>query len=1209
MNFSCFFDAATLPDLGPVFTEYKNNPEGAIKRLMAERTGDARAVVERGDIGTIDLIYGNSKGGLAHIAMKHPEIIGMLPSLLRNGKLVKKPGARKVFLISERDPADVVVVALDWYGAAKTWVVTSYADVQGLFTGGLKTMNTESLDSVKVDILYTGQWTKEILGHEMQTVNTFDSTTAPMSALARLKLLKELSDNRRERNSLGDGAMAAMKRLKLVKRGNEIRALLGMNAAVAKPPEPQATGTVQPTEADGMQATTPEPKPEEQNPHVKALQDLAAGTPADAEPEGPIELTGKEFGDFPDTHEGRGELRKVVEENFRNILGKTFYSRALNAEVELRDSKQTPAKFFFKNFNPKKLKSVAAIGHLIRNGVKFKPSGKPYDKSDTNTKLYHYLRTEFVLDGELLAARIVVKEDVDGHFHYDHTIHQSSVVLDNAGNGYGPEGPLHPLKEPTGVYGTQVGRLGAHLISVEDGDDYVLLDSTGQGGRAFVFNLFIEGEEPEVVEAEDVEDDDALSDDPNSPNYRYKDTGYIADSRKEKAADTIMTARKKGQRLRASDIDFDALEQNPRQAKEMVVKANLFGKTDWQALQDSGMEPAAGFLIDKIYSSIAPEPGKDSPDERRDYAMGLESIRDRLQDKKTVDEVLAVVNEIKDELNGVSMSPSEAEEYELLTERMRELGAERKALDDSSKAIYAQMQVEEVAKVQAQRVVDQRQRRGWSVSAEQQQTLGEATAKVDALRAQFVAIRGDVNPRIEAIETQLTNLRRQREVLTMVSRARNLKENPSTRAWLTFGERFIKLTHYRSYQGSETFAGHVTNAKAGKIQDWSWADKERPTVPKEATRQEVNFQLRVAEQFERRGGKPVQVNSTRALKDMLGLRDVQSGNWVLKDPNSAKFHVEQTAGAMSDLADVLDIDVAALGLGGRLGMAFGARGTGGKNAARAHYESVHRVINLTKMGGGGCLGHELFHAIDNILHELVKQEVSGAKGDFVTNNPDLLPPGAIKDAVMELRQAMLTGNARLTERIAFTDQDVKQARYNIERPRNAIATAIKGAGNAQDAVLAVDANFAGRSDARSLKNRKVWRKMAAAFYAKEGETSVDLPTGPAVSNFAKEAQVLDGGTYGKYWSETEEMAARGFQAWLEDKLASMDRRNDYLSVFADNKYHVDPLLGIEWKPYPEGEERVRINAAFERLFAAIRQAQVFEKASQNTALLDSIFLK
>lgn len=1171
-------DSVTPSDLGPVFTEYRNDPEGAIKRLLVEQTGDAKAVWSRPEIGSIDLIWGGDKFGLKKIAKKHPEALEKIPLLLKRGRLIWGEGGGKVFLVDDGNPVHVTVISLSYLGAAKAWILTSYDDTKGRASGILASVDTKKLDSAKMDCRSTVPMLVEILGHDMNSVNIFDNA-APLSALERLKLVKRLLELRNEANGLGRGGAAAMRKLKIAKETREIRQKLGLGGN-ATAQEQQATDTV---------------------------QRVAAGTPADAESEGPIELTGKEFGDFPDTHEGRGELRKVVEENFRNILGRTFYSRALNAEVELRDSKQTPAKFFFKNFNPKKLKSVAAIGHLIRNGVKFKPSGKPYDKSDTNTKLYHYLRAEFVLDGELLAARIVVKEDVDGHFHYDHTIHQSSVVLDNAGNGYGPEGPLHPLKEPTGVHGTQVGRLDAHLISVEDGDDYVLLDSTGQGGRAFVFNLFIEGEEPELVEAEDVEDEDALSDDPNSPNYRYKDTGYIADSRKEKAADTIMTARKKGQRLRASDIDFDALEQNPRQAKEMVVKANLFGKTDWQALQDSGMEPAAGFLIDKIYSSIAPEPGKDSPDERRDYAMGLESIRDRLQDKKTVDEVLAVVNEIKDELNGVSMSPSEAEEYELLTERMRELGAERKALDDSSKAIYAQMQVEEVAKVQAQRVVDQRQRRGWSVSAEQQQTLGEATAKVDALRAQFVAIRGGVNPRIEVMDKHMADLRRQREVLTMVSRARNLKENPSTRAWLTFGERFIKLTHYRSYQWSSTFAGHVTNAKAGKIQDWSWADKERPTVPKEATRQEVNFQLRVAEQFERRGGKPVQVNSTRALKDMLGLRDVQSGNWVLKDPNSAKFHVEQTAGAMSDLADVLDIDVAALGLGGRLGMAFGARGTGGKNAARAHYESVHRVINLTKMGGGGCLGHELFHAIDNILHELVKQEVSGAKGDFVTNNPDLLPPGAIKDAVMELRQAMLTGNVRLTERIAFTDQDVKQARYNIERPRNAIATAIKGAGNAQDAVLAVDANFAGRSDPRSLKNRKVWRKMAAAFYAKEGETSVDLPTGPAVSNFAKEAQVLDGGTYGKYWSETEEMAARGFQAWLEDKLASMDRRNDYLSVFADNKHHVDPLLGIEWKPYPEGEERVRINAAFERLFAAIRQAQVFEKASQNTALLDSIF--
>lgn len=151
------FDSASPVNLGPVFTEYRNDPEGAIKRLLHERTGDARAVWERQGLGTIDLIYGNANTGLAKIARKHPEMIGKLPRLLRKGKLVRKPGANKVFLVLDGNPPEVAVIALDWYGAEKTWVVTSYEDVQGGFTGGLKTMNTEALDSAWVDILYAGQ--------------------------------------------------------------------------------------------------------------------------------------------------------------------------------------------------------------------------------------------------------------------------------------------------------------------------------------------------------------------------------------------------------------------------------------------------------------------------------------------------------------------------------------------------------------------------------------------------------------------------------------------------------------------------------------------------------------------------------------------------------------------------------------------------------------------------------------------------------------------------------------------------------------------------------------------------------------------------------------------------------------------------------------------------------------------------------------------
>lgn len=98
-----------------------------------------------------------------------------------------------------------------------------------------------------------------------------------MKALERLKLVKRLLELRNQADGLGKGGAAAMRKLKIVREMIDIRNRLGLGSG-AKPPEPQPTGTVQPVAAEGMQTPTPEPAPgEEQNPHVKALRDLAAG--------------------------------------------------------------------------------------------------------------------------------------------------------------------------------------------------------------------------------------------------------------------------------------------------------------------------------------------------------------------------------------------------------------------------------------------------------------------------------------------------------------------------------------------------------------------------------------------------------------------------------------------------------------------------------------------------------------------------------------------------------------------------------------------------------------------------------------------------------------------------------------------------------------------------------------------------------------------
>lgn len=715
--------------------------------------------------------------------------------------------------------------------------------------------------------------------------------------------------------------------------------------------------------------------------------------------------------------------------------------------------------------------------------------------------------------------------------------------------------------------------------------------------------------------------------DPNSPNYRYRDTGYIADSRKEKAQDQIRASRAAGQMVGFQMIDWAAIEENPRAAKELITKSNLFGKVDWDALKAGGMTAEAGFLIDRIYASIGTEPGTDGPMGRKDYAIGIQSIRDRLEKCKTAEDVLNVLAEIRDEFQGTTLNADEAaqvnalrDESAVIRKKILALEAEHRALKDS--LFEARRPLTDL-----QREQEKRARRGWkpdpeiaakiapaeAVYKDAEKALQEWEAAHPEIMDTYTSengLRGSFrNPLKDEYRGYYQKIREIEEK----AKKRNLLENQATRSWLSFGSKFFGVLNYRSARnGSDAFAGHVVNAMNNRVGGWDWAEKERAKPVKQATKEEVRFQLRVVDNYQRIGGRPVAAKSTQDLKDTFGFRDVQSGNWVLKDPASARFHVEQTAGAMDDMGDILGIPPSVLGLGGRLAMAFGARGSGAKgwkdSAPRAHYEPVQRVINLTKMGGGGCLGHEYFHALDNMLGELVNQKVSDKKDDMVTMNPDLLPPGKIRSAVSDLRMAMVSGTKRLPETFKITPRDRALAKANLERQYlGSFQKSIKDAGSAEAAVAVVRARYIGTDNKRMLKQRDDWIRIAVAYFTPGDKESVTLGTGPYGSDFQIGALELDAGQIGKYWSKPEEMAARAFQAYLEDRMADAGRRNDYLSAMADNKYHVDPLFGIEWKPFPEGEERKRINAAFDRLFEVIRGEQILEKAAANKPLMDAMF--
>ncbi|MBP2845444.1 hypothetical protein J8655_08140 [Dickeya oryzae] len=120
--------------------------------------------------------------------------------------------------------------------------------------------------------------------------------------------------------------------------------------------------------------------------------------------------------------------------------------------------------------------------------------------------------------------------------------------------------------------------------------------------------------------------------------------------------------------------------------------------------------------------------------------------------------------------------------------------------------------------------------------------------------------------------------------------------------------------------------------------------------------------------------------------ETFGFRGVQFGNYVEDARRQADLN--DAYDALTDMADVLGVPAKALSLNGELGLAFGARGRGGHNSAKAHYEPGQVVINLTKGKGAGSLAHEWFHALDNYFGQADRHgyENKGRGDSFMTSS-------------------------------------------------------------------------------------------------------------------------------------------------------------------------------------------------------------------------------
>ena len=357
-----------------------------------------------------------------------------------------------------------------------------------------------------------------------------------------------------------------------------------------------------------------------------------------------------------------------------------------------------------------------------------------------------------------------------------------------------------------------------------------------------------------------------------------------------------------------------------------------------------------------------------------------------------------------------------------------------------------------------------------------------------------------------------------------------------------------------------------------------------------------------------RGGKDVRGQD---YLDTFGFKGGEFGNWMTE--KDRRVSMNYGFDALKDLADALGIQDTDISLGGNLSIAFGARGQGLSGAA-AHYEQERHVINLTKMNGAGSLAHEWFHSLDDFL--------GGYGNKFATEYGSQLPEGT-KTAVRHLLTTMQYRDATQEETDMAATKAYEQAQrsvtYQVANQFGWVRRIEEGKFQESDAryysrtPTEADVKkyhelldkLLETGDMAVLEELSALRKeVAGHVIPKEDRESIGYRLSSLRPDATKNVQKmrLRSDFYnnsrrfgelhhkdGDYWDSTIEMAARAFACYVADKTG---KHNDYLSAHSDTAVTLDVDKEGNVKAvraFPVGEERVRINAAFDQLISALKE--------------------
>lgn len=664
----------------------------------------------------------------------------------------------------------------------------------------------------------------------------------------------------------------------------------------------------------------------------------------------------------------------------------------------------------------------------------------------------------------------------------------------------------------------------------------------------------------------------------------FKDIGRVANTKKEKSA----------YRLISSSV-LSQLEEDSVMAYNMVKKDNVWQPIDVNLEKERGVSSGAAYLKVKIRESLPTRP-KDEKQKRASYVMFIEILQKDLYNCTTVSSIEELVKSYSNfsiiEIIGIFIDTNF---LNLSIEKQEELQEEIKVNPKyrifrllSGSSLFKKLLNEVFGsrfenmlfnRSDASHVIYKEAREKEAVTEEQ---VKEKIQKLEDIKQKFIKENQEKIDKYKNFTE--SELKQELSNDLAVSNASKQVYKNDIQLYRDFLVSYYERNLERGVLNNEARVKEITV----KPDDWSWFEqpKSRSESVKEKSKA-INSKTPLS-YIKRTGGYKIQDISPKSIIENFGFSAVNYGVYV--DDIWSKEHTQHFLGAMSDLGEMLNINLKQINELGKLAVAFGAKGRPGHLAA---YYPQTKDINLTKGNGDGSLAHEWGHYFDNVIVEL---DAKKATNTFASDG--LMPDLEIKKLFKEFISFVYKGNDEYTPLIPieFFAKDISTPPSYMKKVNftwQKIDVEIKS--TLEETLESVNEIAKLNGDLYRTQIR-VYGYILKQFNLTSYEVPMKLPTSyfyhkSAYNQFiycakdSKGNEIIFSDSRTKYWKSAVELFARAWETVVLKKLLDKNRASNYLvaDIPMDNV-----ISETYFSPYPQGKELEYIENIFDRIIIAVK---------------------